>query len=391
MTAWRFDQGRLDYFHVDQIRKIARGILELNGTRKPVGDDPDTVRKILSKHTELPFSPDHYFVWRNYGRVFQTMLLCAIDKGYIVATDVCKQLVHSPVEEFDPNDYLTYFSTHFYYPAPFFDHYDPLAKQVFPAVAIIKLLIAKYLSENKSELSIEEIVSYLVANDVTGLEDQAFFEKLRPRKAIDADSRQIRELVEVISQFSFLKWQNPSLELDVFDPRQLLEIFEALTPVVRPRRLDPAKEVLQMGGGKVAGQLKGLTAGHDEDSVDEFTEGKKIRITHLRTERSAKLKAHYFKEIQNAHICDMCQMDTRKRYPWAHHVIELHHLLPLSSPVRVENATSSLADLVGLCPTCHSATHRFYAAWLKGKGQPDFKDYQEARKVYESARKNFIK
>lgn len=93
----------------------------------------------------------------------------------------------------------------------------------------------------------------------------------------------------------------------------------------------------------------------------EFSEGSKLRISHIRTERSSKLREFYFQHTDNPNHCDMCKMDTQRRYPWAERVLELHHLLPLSSPIRVEKNSSSLKDIVGLCPSCHRATHKYYS------------------------------
>ena len=42
-------------------------------------------------------------------------------------------------------------------------------------------------------------------------------------------------------------------------------------------------------------------------------------------ERNAKLRAAYFKAHPTA-ICDACQMDAAKRFPWAKAMLEIHHL-----------------------------------------------------------------
>ena len=71
--TWRWDQGRLDYFHFDAIRKIAPVLISLDGARLRGGIDP--LRANLQTHTGMPFSPADYRVWRNYGRVFGCQLL----------------------------------------------------------------------------------------------------------------------------------------------------------------------------------------------------------------------------------------------------------------------------------------------------------------------------
>ena len=86
----------------------------------------------------------------------------------------------------------------------------------------------------------------------------------------------------------------------------------------------------------------------------------------------------------------MCYVDTAIRYPWADHVIELHHLLPLASPVRVGNQTTSLKDLVGLCPSCHRATHKFYSKWFKENKVKDFASHEQAINVYNDIKKQIV-
>tara|TARA_Y100000780_G_C13426763_1_gene317938 strand:+ start:139 stop:300 length:162 start_codon:yes stop_codon:yes gene_type:complete len=46
-----------------------------------------------------------------------------------------------------------------------------------------------------------------------------------------------------------------------------------------------------------------------------------------------------------------------------------------------------LNDLVAVCPTCHRAVHRYYDCWLKEQGKKDFLDAEQARAVYEKAKK----
>lgn len=48
-----------------------------------------------------------------------------------------------------------------------------------------------------------------------------------------------------------------------------------------------------------------------------------------------------------------------------------------------------LDDLVAVCPTCHRGIHRYYDRWLKDNGKKDFLDAEEARSVYEEAKKEY--
>lgn len=392
MTQWRFDQGRLDYFRIDEIRNIAVALASVDGMEKPTAYEGDILRGALAHHSALPFPPHQkdYPVWRNFGRVFQCMMLATDIGGRIVATDLCKIIATDP-GGVDPDDYLAHFARRFYYPAPFFEHYDPAARQVFPVAAILKLLISESLTRGKRHISIDDIADLLIANDVTGVEDLNFYSGLAKRALPPTfQARQLRELVRVISQFSFLKWINPHLHLEAVDNTGLLAIAQAVQPSPKRRHADPDAEILALGDGFSANALGPAGAYGMEGYEDAFTEGKKVRRTHLTVERSSKLREMYFNAVPSANLCNMCSMDTVRRYPWTNRLIELHHLLPLSSPIRVETAKTSLRDMVGLCPSCHRATHRFYSFWLKKTGLTDFRSHSEARGVYFEAKEKIV-
>lgn len=387
MDEWRFDQGRLDYFQFDEIKKIATALAEIDGIQKSaVGND--AIRENLKRYTSRPFLPTDYTVWRNYKRVFGCLMLAADIQGMILCTDLCRKLA-DPNFSIDSDEYLFHFCKSFYYPSPVFEGYERNSAQTFPGVAILKLLLAKFLTGEKSCISLDEIGEKLVANRVTGVEPVEFYVGIKGSN-FNGNLRQARELVKFISQFSFLKWENPYLHLELCTKEDALRIEKMLTPRVRPDRKSAPEEILHMGDGF-------LLSGNDEFLLNnifpldaEFAEGSRVRSIHLRTERSGKLKELYFGYMPDAHICRMCTMDTLHRYPWADRLIELHHLLPLCSPLRVEKENTSVKDVVGLCPSCHRATHRFYARWLKRRDAKDFSNSEEARLVFAEAAKEIV-
>lgn len=389
MANWRFDQGRLDYFQFDEIKKISKALAALDGIDKPANSDPDIIREMLSRYSDLPFLPDSYYVWRNYGRVFGVLLLAAEIQGKVFATDLCKQLSRN--NEIDCDDYLAHFARNFYYNSPVFKGYNPFGHQIFPVVAIIKLLISRFLTQGVGSLSVADVHGFLIANNVDGTEDLGFYQSLVHHPVPNGGhARQVRELMIFISQFSFLTWQNPSLYLNVQSRDELLAIEQALAPIVNVMQNDPGAEVMQMGSGFL-GQVMGPITLNQLELIDqEFTEGQRVRVTHLRTERNSKLKALYFAHVNHPQVCRMCAMDTAERYPWAEHVIELHHLLPLASPIRVESSRTSLRDLVGICPSCHRATHKYYSLWFRENHVHDFRSYEEAHHVYQDAKSRII-
>ncbi len=387
MFEWRFDQGRLDYFQFDEIKRMARALTTINGISKP-DIQRDLLREALSRYSSRPFAPLNYTVWRNYKRVFGCLLLATEVEGKIVCTDLC-HILSKDYDIIDVDDYLGHFSNNFYYPSPVFTGYDQVTPQTFPVIAIIKLLLSEYLVNGKTCLSINEIGNYLIANEVTGTEPLVYFSTLKP-KSFQGDLRQTRELVKFISQFSFLKWGKSSLFLEINSKEEANQIDNLFIPRSSLRSLYPETEILNLGSHFSSTAWSDLTIGQLSLIDAEFTEGSKSRVTHLRTERSKKLKDFYFAHSRNPHVCDMCTMDTEKQYPWADRLIELHHLLPLCSPVRVDEKATSTKDIVGICPSCHRATHKFYSKWLKDNGLKDFQSHEEAKYVYTKAKQEIV-
>lgn len=390
--VWRWDQGRLEYFQYDEIKRIAQALVTFDGHALPRGGDPDTLRKALEQFSDQPFAPhrDDYPVWRNYGRVFGCQLLAVKVGGILVCTELCH---HVATSSLDVDDYLLHFANHFYYPSPIFEGYQLSGEQKFPVISILKYLLAQVASGQYPSISLDEVADKIIGNNLTGLEATSDYLALKATGyTLSGDlKRQLRELLIFISQFSFLKWFDKKLHLDVSTKEEALAIESALKPHLQLRNADPSKELLSIGGGVEATKLGDVTAGAAVNPMDlEFVEGSKAKVTHLRSERSGKLRDAYYRYAHNPQMCNMCSMDTAKRYPWVDKVIELHHLLPLSSPVRFESETTSLKDIVGLCPSCHRATHKYYSKWLKQNSAKDFSTYAEARHVYIEAKASVV-
>lgn len=387
---WRWDQGRLGYFQYDEIQKIAQALADFDGHALPGAEEPDTLRSTLANYTSLTFPSGPNTLWRNYGRVFGVQMLAANVNGLLVCTDLCKEIAKGNVSS---DDYFLHFATRFYFSYPSFQGYSTVARQIFPVCAIIKLLLAKFISKKPTFTTIEEIADLIVGNDLDGTEPIAIYTKLHSsgQRLTETPERQLREFVIMFSQLSFLKWDSGKLFLDALNPEEILQIESAIAPLQAPRKTDPAMELLQLGSHYEDFGVGDVTAGIAVNVQDqEFAEGNKIRVTHLRAERSTKLRELYFEHSPAPHHCNMCSMDTHIRYPWTDRIIELHHLLPLSSPIRIVKEQTSLKELVGLCPSCHRATHKYYSGWLKKKKLKDFRDYFEAKGVYQEAKNAIV-
>ncbi len=385
---WRWDQGRLDYFQLEEIQHIARALAVFDGQPLPRGNDTDTLREVLEQFSERPFSPTSYKVWRNYKRVFGCEMLAVEINGLLICTELCKSVANLSISH---DDYLLHVATHFNYPSPVFDHYNVDDDRVFPFCATIKFLVSEFLTKSKPLVTLVEIADYLLGNKVSGFESVASLSNLSPSNASMSDKsdelRQLREMIRFISQFSFLKWDNPNLYLDVTTVDEAQAMAALMQPKIVPMSANSAQEILNIGRAP-SSHFSTLDARASSENVFdiEFVEGNRVRKTHLRIERSSKLREIYFAQTHSPSVCHMCDLDTLDKYPWATRLIEMHHLLPLASPIGVEKRSTSLRDIVGLCPTCHRATHKYYSQWLSNNNTSDFRGRDEARHVYELAK-----
>lgn len=389
---WRWDQGRLTYFQLDEIRRFANALSYVSGKPLPIGNQLDELRQVLAVHSDMPFLPVHYKVWRNYKRVFGCQMLATDNNGVLVCTDLCEKIAASGLIG---DDYLLHFAKNFSYPSPVFDDYTIEGPQVFPVCALVKYLVSRFVNRASPSASLDELIDFVMGNGCDGTEPLDAYSRLEStahRLPHNDDSyRQFRELVIFISQFTFLKWRNPNLILDVSAPKEARDVASLLEPARRPRMFDASRELLEIGR-LTDDRLPEATHGNAAlNSFDvEFTEGSRARSIHLRIERSRQLKEMYFSCASQPSLCDMCNRDMLDHYPWAERLVEIHHLLPLSSPLRVERLSTSLRDVVGLCPSCHRATHKFYSEWLRDKELDDFPSHSDAKSAYMQAKQMYV-
>ena len=142
MKNWRWDQGRLDYFQFDEIKKISLALMDFDCKKLSRGNEPDALRLILEAYSDRPFAPANYKVWRNYKRVFGCQLLATEINGVMYATDLCKEIATGKI---DANEYLINLSRRFYFSSPIFEDYNHTDQQIFPICAIIKFLVSRYI------------------------------------------------------------------------------------------------------------------------------------------------------------------------------------------------------------------------------------------------------
>ncbi len=379
---WRWDQGRLAYFQFENICAIAKVLKSLDGLS--LDTKSDLLRQPLETNTGLPFSPIHYKVWRNYARVFQCSMLATKIDNKLIVTDLCNNLAgDNPLSS---DEYLNFIFSHFQYPYPAFEGYDPKIKQVFPFAAILKFIISRH----DRPVSLDDVFSYVIGNECTGLEDIFYYRNLiRTSRIPNGDEeRQVREMLVLMGQASYVRWFDRQLYLDTND---FDNILSATVPFISGKReKDPGIEFLRLSSLKDFSQIRNLEIDLKDRSVSEFAvkEGRKAFNSHQKIERSPLLRTRFFK-LNPLFSCDACGLNPIKKYPWLEdfNILELHHILPLSATLNSNGTTTTLDDLKPLCPTCHKSIHIFYKIKLSEWDIQDFSSKQMAKDVYELAKR----
>ncbi|VAW31998.1 hypothetical protein MNBD_CHLOROFLEXI01-2769 [hydrothermal vent metagenome] len=389
MMRWRWDQGRLDYFNFDNLRMIAQVLVALNGVDIQT-PRIDPLREALVTQTSLPFAPNSYTVWRNYARIFKwTMVAARIDHRLMV-TDVCRKIAELGEEGWGVDEYLSFIIPRLYYPSPATQQYNVTENKVFPFCVILRFLLAQFKQRGDASITLDETFSYLVGNNLTGVEPIETFLTLQPtaQKGRGDEKRQVREMFIFLAQSSFLKWSNSTLILDVMsgDDETIERLEQIASPLILTQNLDSDAEIIRLGtvDNSVIQPFVSVAREKQDDLI--FTEGRRIRVTHLRVERSPKLRRMFFASLSLPYLCDMCRESMNDRYPWTDNLLEVHHLLPLSSVIRLTRTGTSFDDLIPLCPNCHKAVHNYYRTWLRTERQRDFSTIIEAKSVYNEAK-----
>lgn len=369
------------------LKEIAKTLLKFDNV--DVSACEQLFRNALVLDTGMPFLPEHYTIKRNYSRVFQCSFLANFIGNKIVVTDICRDLANDEGNIKSVDDYLFNYIPKFRFPFPAFDNYNTSEQRIYPFCAIIKMLLAKQEMGIESKLSLDDIFTVIIGNKCTGFEDIDFYKTLTPStyQYTDTERRQLREMVIFISQLSVLKVYDGYLYLDDINENAKNEMLsQFLKPENRfpkAERIEEFFEMTSIAKKIIIPTFEVFTA---EPADIEFIEGNKKRVEHFRVERSGLLRK-YYRQVNPTPVCCACGADMSTRYPWTEYMLDIHHLLPLSSSVAISSHGTSLADIVGLCPSCHRAVHMYYRKWLKANEQSDFNSKQEAHDVFLQATK----
>lgn len=385
---WRWDQGHLPYFQFDALRKIAEFVV--------THDFRNEERATIRAATGLDFrAPSTHSPWRNYGRALKLALLVSEVGDQAQATPVAAILSKAGAVTCD--EYMHFLVRAFTDPSPALATWGPGANFRYPLLFAVKYLLAKTAISVSPVASLDEIIGAYSLSGLTGDEDEsAFIAAVRSKAHYEKagksiEHRQASESLKVIAQISYLHIHQTLMTASL-NPADAIEVFADLTPIIGPRAHDKEAEIRRLAGlfrdgsTSIAFEFPNTTI--DEAVESGFSEGGKVKKTHITIERNAMLRKEYFR-LHPVTKCDVCELDTAKSYPWTDRVMDLHHLLPLSSGTRVENSGTSFADIVPICPSCHRATHRFYDQWLSTNSRRDFEDRGEALSVYNQMKSEF--
>ena len=372
----------MDYFQFDELRKIAKF--------GAANDLYQTPRGPLEKATGLPYSPDkpgYERPWRNYGRTFMLAMI-AVPDGNSGATMTAVGKLLADDGKITADEYFHFLAQATTDPSPAFEGWDQTAQMRFPLLFALRFVLAR-ANQGAFTTKISDIIAAYSLSGFRGDEDQtAFLSILNGVKGNSETARQAAESVKVLAQISYLAASKTEIHVSL-SSEDAAQMFTDLTPVGGDRLSDRSSEILRIAAllPSAIPELRLEYASSIVSDVEEagFTEGGRVKRTHLTIERNAKIRAAFFSANPGSR-CDFCESDTRARYPWAPMILDMHHVLPLCSGARTSKDGTLLTDLVANCPTCHRAVHRYYDKWLKDKGQNDFTDANEARSVYAQAK-----
>ena len=377
---WSWDQGRLDYFQFDALRKVAK-LAVASDLKALSGSDMRTA-------VGLPFLPNSasYPPWRNYSRIWKLALLVADGGTASRPTAIAHLLASDGLVTAD--EYFHFLAAATTAPSPALAEWDHAIEARYPLLFSLKYLLARS-AIGEPETSLADVVSAYVQSGFSGDEDQAaFLAAIRMPYRPVADVRQAIESIRVLAQISYLNCALQTVNVSL-TPSDAMDVFEQLGPVGGARLRDGGDEIIRVAAlypsAVAAFELEYSSTVVSDTTEAGFVEGTRVERTHLRIERNSNLRTAYFNTF-NTVTCDFCGLDTAAVYPWVDRTLDIHHVLPLCSGARAGKRGTVLDDLVATCPTCHRAVHNYYSRWLKGAGRADFADGAEARAVYEEAK-----
>jgi len=394
--TWRWDQVRLEYLRVEHVPRLSAALCNVSGL--DVSDDDLQIRKQFFEETGLHFKPASYTLWRNYGRVFKLLLLAQAVDERVQATSLAKA---AGGKQLDSDRYLEHIFALARFPHPAFQDYQPAIRPARPFVAVFRLLLLN--GEFKRGASAEDVCSRLIANQCRGDEPDGFYSSLVPGAPSTAKTvRQVRELLRFASQHSALTWLRSRLVPATRGGLQLLlsRIQKLSAPGMRVGTDAEITALAQLASGA---RSLDPWAPRDSSQVTDvnssgirFLEGNRRFVQHFRLERNRRLRKFVIGRAAAAAgheklDCNCCGLVPRSRYSWSDaSLLDVHHLLPLSSSARPNATGTDFSRVKLVCPTCHRAIHERYRIYLDERKADDFASEAEAVELYNEVRSDIL-
>lgn len=395
---WRWDQGRMQYFNFKSIKLMSLVLSKYNGANMEIVDS--NFRDDLMSEVGLPFAPQHYTIKRNYKRVFECSMLATYANNRLIISQIGKAIASNDPLLKTVDGYLYEVERRFRYPYPAFNNYKDIKNICYPFISIIKFLLAKAYKEKNAckSITLEEIGQFLIANDVSGLEDFSYYCNLQP-KSFSFDSyssndhkRQVREMMAFIGQHTYLNYDDSSLSLNNIDLNDCENICKNFVPYkTQIQSSNPVDDFLKIT--EYTEKNKNFTKINDDEDVVSlknfiYKEGMKVFKKHFIRERNQSIRKIFIKKNPQP-ICDICGKNMHVIYPWTNNMLEIHHIYPLSSTEKSMN--TSIDDVVGLCPSCHRALHLYYKKYLEEMGKTSFTSTKDAKQIYDEVKNKVSK
>ena len=301
---WSWDQGRMQYFQFDNLRRMADFIVKQDFKRCP--------REVICHHTGLEFLPVTYSPWRNYSRIYKLCLLVREDEdGNAKPTKIAHILAQLGTITCD--EYMHFLVKTTSSPTPALSAWKNLsAKQElrYPLCFSLKYLLAKTAQFDMDTTSIDELIGAYCQTGFSGRETATEFCNIIQNWASYPDAisnrnsayRQARESLKFITQISYLHSAGGNITVSLAR-EDAIEIFHTLDPISG----DPYSE----DGNAEIQRLASLFETDNEYAPPEleykntissdvqesgFAEGSKVKKTHIVIERNSKLRHLFFQQ-----------------------------------------------------------------------------------------------
>ena len=237
-SPWNWEQGRLEYFQFDELRKVAR-FGAAHDLRK-------ANRQELEAVVGLPFLPadNAYRPWRNYGRLFQIAMIATPRGPHGSRLTALGELLAKD-GAVTTDEYLHFVAQATTHPSPALSGWNHTARLRYPLLFALRFILARAV-QHQPVTDIAGIVDGYVRSGFVGDEGQSEFLQIinaHPQSQQRPGSmRQPSESIKVLAQLSYLTATQREITVSLM-PSDATELFDDLSPVMGTPLADGAEEI----------------------------------------------------------------------------------------------------------------------------------------------------